>query len=120
MKLYYFKKDFLDLLKLDNDNKYDHLTIINKMLELKLIKKFKVGSTNIPSRRIKIPEDFRNSLNIISKKVNPKLKILYKKKCTLSLLYNFLWRFTLIENYRKEIPNKLSITDFKFVKTLTI
>ena len=119
MNLYYFKKDFLDLLELDNTIKYDTLSIINKMFEFKLIKKIQMGTTNIPSRKIRITKSFREELNRISTEINPKLKLLYNKKCTISLIYNFLWRFTINRNI-KEIPNIISEDDFKFPKLLII
>ena len=116
-KQYYFNKEFLKLLKLEDNKSYsiDEIYEIVKMNNLLKKNVIKRGNYGVKKYYYFTPT-FKKNLNKIVKfkyKIRSKFKITYAK--------NILWSFIEKQNtINGEFPVRLDINDFEFIKSIKI
>jgi len=121
IKEYYFNKEFLKLLKLDDNKSYTLEYIFFKMIKDKIINK-KVerrGRYGI-SKSYYFDNNFRTKLEIVRKKYNIGRRPI-RRKFKSSYTRNLLWCFVNDED-RSKFDFKINITsnDFNYIKVLEI
>lgn len=120
-KEYYFNKEFLKLLKLDNKKSYTRESIFNRIKELKLMKKRvrKRGRYGI-TKFFYYTSNFHGELEILRKKNRLNTRSI-RKQFKLTYAKNILWHFVENEDLTNyELGIKLEESNFNFINSLEI